>query len=491
MRTLALLLPIALVRAALTPLPSRAPAAGGPSSCPAPGDPLCPLSTQEYITVAHDGFREHALRIRETTGWCDPDVRSWTGYLDINGGSKHLFFYFFESRCAPSTDPLLMYVDGGPGCSGALGLFMELGPCSVNVQGTDTVPRSAAWNERVNVIFLDQPVGAGWSHADYEQVVDTTEAAAVDVVAFVRLFLERFQQYKGREFHMTGKSYAGRYLPVFAGEILDQNKRAAAQGMQEINLKSIMIGNGHTDYFTMLPSRFELVCTGASVPPILDVSQCVRMKRALPRCLQMTRASCVDRFDELGCKAAKGFCSEQLEDPFVASGRNIYDISKECEGSIGETLCYPITTKITDYLNLPSTRNLLGVDDGVSSFELCANKVWKAFNGRMDIHAPNTYYVANLLERGISILNFAGTYDWACNWIGNMRWVEEMEWSGREAYNAQPARQWFVDGQPAGITKSWKGMTFATIDGAGHLAPHDKPVQALALANRWLAKRAL
>ncbi|KZO96588.1 serine carboxypeptidase [Calocera viscosa TUFC12733] len=439
------------------------------SSPPALGHPSSLLLNDESATFTSGNFPGHAVRIRKNTGWCDPDVKSWTGYIDINEGTKHLFFYFFESRRSPSCDPLLMWVDGGPGCSGALGLFMELGPCGVDEHGTGTLPRKDSWNEQANVIFLDQPVGAGYSYAEGGEGVDTTEEAARDVAAFVGMFMETFEEYSGREFHMAGKSYAGRYLPVFASEIVDQNKRAAAKGRQEINLKSIMIGNGITDFFAMLPSRYDIPCTGASVPPILDISQCVRMKEALPRCVQMTKASCVDVFNELGCKAAKLFCDSELEAPLVASGRNIYDISKECEG----------------------TRELLGADGKVKDFELCSNHVWKGFNRQMDVYAPGPYYVAGLLERGVSVLNYAGTYDWTCNWIGNMQWVETLDWYGKEAYNSQTPRQWLVDGERAGITKSWKGLTYATLEGAGHLAPHDKPVQALAMVNRWLEQRAL
>ena len=51
----------------------------------------------------------------------------YTGYLDVDDGAKHLFFYFFESRNDPDKDPVVFWTNGGPGCSSSIGLFMELG----------------------------------------------------------------------------------------------------------------------------------------------------------------------------------------------------------------------------------------------------------------------------------------------------------------------------------------------------------------------------
>lgn len=462
-----------------------------PLSFPAPEQSLTSLSTSEYTTLTHDRFQGYAVRIKQTEGWCDPGVKSWTGYLDVDGGAKHMFFYFFESRRSPSHDPLLMWINGGPGCSSALGLLMELGPCRVNEHGNDTVPHPESWNEQANVFFLDQPVGVGFSYADFGETIETTEDAAKNVAAFMWIFMETFQEYKGREFHMAGESYGGRYLPVFASEVVDQNKRAAINGLQEINLQSVMIGNGITDFLSMIPSYYDMTCTGASVSPILDISQCVRMKRALPRCMQMAKSSCVDTVDELGCTAAMLFCVAEIEVPFFSSGMNPYDISKVCDGPIGDTLCYPVTKRIGQYLNMNSTRKLLGVDDKVESFSSCSNAVGLAFNRRLDEIAPGPYYIAGLLERGINILIYVGTYDWICNWVGNLHWVEALEWRGQEAYNAVPVSEWFVDEEKAGITKGWKGLTYATVEGAGHMVPYDKPVQALAMVNRWLENQTL
>lgn len=173
---------------------------------------------------------------------------AYTSYLDVGGG-KDLFFYFFESRGNPKKDPVIMWINGGPGCSSSIGLFMELGPCTVNNNPktlNDTKPNPYSWNEHANIFFVDEPVNVGFSQARNGQVVGTAEEAGQDIAAFIDIWFDTFKEFKGRDFHMAGESYGGRYLPVFASAVHDQNKMLIAQGKEPVNLKSVMIGNGIT-----------------------------------------------------------------------------------------------------------------------------------------------------------------------------------------------------------------------------------------------------
>ncbi|EJU01527.1 alpha/beta-hydrolase [Dacryopinax primogenitus] len=432
------------------------------------------ISTTEYTRLWHPDFPHHSVRIKRTE-WCDPVVAAYTGYVDA--GPRHMFFYYFESRRSPATDPLLLWLTGGPGGSSAIGLLMELGPCRVlpvssttPTSNSGTAPHPYSWNTQANLLFLDQPAGVGFSYLDPEAggVRGTSEEAAKDVFAFLHAFLEGFGM-QGRDFHISGESYAGRYIPVYASYIIDSNRRAAFQGLQPINLKSVLIGNGYTDVPTMLTSYYDLACLNVSVPPYLDISQCVRMKPVIPRCEQMLRDGCVTVRDELGCGAARAFCESELWMPTWKSGRNPYNVAEICPTTDNPVVsCYPIMQWMSAYLNLISTLSLLGVDE----------------------HAKE-YYVTGLLERGMDVLIYVGTYDNVCNWVGNSRWVEALEWTGQLAFNSRDLTEWTVHGRRAGLTKHAKGLTFATVDAAGHMVPYDKPVEALAMLNRWLEKRSL
>ncbi|KAJ1307942.1 hypothetical protein OPQ81_002019 [Rhizoctonia solani] len=467
---------------------------------------LSSLSADDFTVAGHQAFPSHQVRVKRVKDFCDPTVKVYSGYLDVDYGAKHLFFYFFESRSDPDSDPVLMWINGGPGCSSSLGLFMELGPCSIrgplqsSSNGTEWNPYS--WNNKANLFFLDQiylggssiviRVGVGFSYADYGETISTTEEAAKNVQAFVTIFFETFSKFKGREFHMSGESYGGRYLPVFASEIVDQNSRAEPGGFEPINLKSVLIGNGLTDFKTMWEGYYDIQCKNLSVVPFQDIKTCVNMKQQLHRCLKMYQKDCVEQTDPVGCSLAAGFCSSALEGPYFLTGRNPYDMTQPCKREeLANSLCYPVTKHINTFLDLPETRKALGVHPSIGNYTGCSNEVGERFSASLDHFHSNQWYIAGLLERGIRVLIYVGTYDWICNWVGNQKWVLALDWTGSAEFTAQKDRDWVVDGQVAGFTRSANGLTFATVNAAGHMVPYDKPKEALAMLDRWLKGKEL
>src|SRR2546430_2617908 len=94
---------------------------------------------------------------------------------------------FFESRNDPKNDPVVLWLNGGPGCSSLTGLFLELGPSSID-EDLNIVYNPYSWNSNASVIFLDQPVNVGFSY--YGSSVSSTVAAGKDVYALLTLFFK-------------------------------------------------------------------------------------------------------------------------------------------------------------------------------------------------------------------------------------------------------------------------------------------------------------
>lgn len=130
----------------------------------------------------------------------------------------------------------------------------------------------------------------------------------------------------------------------------------------------------------------------------------------------------------------------------------------------------PCTRHISSYLDRPVVRAQLGVDPVVTAnFSSCSNDVGAAFASNLDGFRPTYHYVAALLERGVRALIYVGKNDWICNHVGNEAWTRALEWSGHEAFSKQALRAWNVSGTQAGQVRSAQGLTFATIEGAGHM----------------------
>ncbi|XP_065000585.1 serine carboxypeptidase II-3-like isoform X2 [Musa acuminata AAA Group] len=174
------------------------------------------------------------------------DFDQYGGYVTVDDRSGRALFYYFAVSAGnqSSSKPLLLWLNGGPGCSSfGIGAMQELGPFRVMSDGSTLYRNPYAWNSVANVLFLESPAGVGFSYSnttsDYSNSGD--KKTAEDAFVFLVNWMERFPEYKGRDFYIAGESYAGHYVPQLAYTILQQKNQSAAGAA--INLKGIAIGN--------------------------------------------------------------------------------------------------------------------------------------------------------------------------------------------------------------------------------------------------------
>ena len=150
--------------------------------------------------------------------FCDPNVQQYAGYFNVSAQDKHLFYWFFESRSTPASDPVVLWLTGGPGCSSEVALFGENGPCKVSPDGTNTTLNPFSWNTRANLLFVDQPVGTGFSYGsarDHDEV-----GVADDMYSFLEAFFTAHPDLRSNDFYIFGESCARQTQPCLC---LQQN----------------------------------------------------------------------------------------------------------------------------------------------------------------------------------------------------------------------------------------------------------------------------
>lgn len=157
----------------------------------------------------------HSIRLQQqNSSLCDTggaDVSQYTGWLDV--GHAHFFFWYFtaENKPAEGTDPLTLWMTGGPGGSSMLGMLQELGPCLINQKdnGSSTVYNPYGWNKDTALIFVDQPAGVGFSYVDEGYPIPGDSfMAAEDMHHFLQMFTSQvFPGHAKGPFTITGESY--------------------------------------------------------------------------------------------------------------------------------------------------------------------------------------------------------------------------------------------------------------------------------------------
>ncbi|KAK9053523.1 hypothetical protein SSX86_024597 [Deinandra increscens subsp. villosa] len=179
------------------------------------------------------------------------DFLHYAGYVTVNEDSgRSLFYWMTEATQDPSSKPLLLWLNGGPGCSSiAFGMAEEVGPFHVDKDGKSVYLNPYSWNTVANLLFLDSPAGVGYSYSNTSSDITSNgdKRTAADSLQFLLNWLERFPEYKGRDFYIAGESYAGHYVPQLSQAIVRYNKANAGS---PINLKGYMVGNALTDDYS-------------------------------------------------------------------------------------------------------------------------------------------------------------------------------------------------------------------------------------------------
>ncbi|PNT71906.1 hypothetical protein BRADI_2g37180v3 [Brachypodium distachyon] len=346
-----------------------------------------------------------------------------------------MFYYFIESERDPAEDPLVLWLTGGPGCSGLSALLYEIGPLSFNMQSrSSTVPtlayRADSWTKVSNIIFIDAPINAGFSYCREGDAYHSSDTQmASQILEFLRKWLDNHNSFKNNPLYIAGDSYAGLIVPVVASKI--------ANGL--LALENILLYS--TDIGRVPPYPVIWLTQGYVVGnPVTD-----------------------DNFET------------NAQIPF-AHGMGL--ISDELYEYFGYLLS-PL------WANSDAVRLSLGIREGsISKWKRC--KRYDASWYTRDIESAVPYHLI-LITRGYRALVYSGDHDMVVPYLATQAWIRQLDFSIVDEW-----RPWYVTGQVAGYTRMYSNnLTFATVKGAGHTAPEFRPKECFAMFQRWLDQYAL
>ncbi|MCC3774603.1 S10 family peptidase [Streptomyces sp. UNOB3_S3] len=419
----------------------------------------------------------------------DLKTRSYAGHVDIDsrehpGTKDHLFYWFFESQtCNPhvavhdqqeliSETPLLIWLNGGPGASSLLGLFLENGPLSIGTDAAGTISvASTSWNQQAHVVYWDQPIGTGYSYSDAKEYVRSEEALA-------RMFWEGLQEFFGLHpeyaqcpLYVCGESYAGKYVPAIAREI-DKRNHQEGSG-QHINLRGIAVGNGWIKPELSLTVLIDYACTTG----FLGIGQRDSLYDAYGVFKKALDASDMKLATKLG---------NDLVAKVQAYGGNfdLYDVRRWDDLPMGALAAYLNSKHVKKSLNVPTDIPWQSADDD--------GPVAKALVD--DNMADRSGWYTEILDKGYKTLLYTGNFDTACGYRSTEEILDDlMRQKGAHehaAWRNAPRIVWTqAQGDPKGFVRHLGSLTQVSVPGSGHQVPAFQPEVCREMLYTWLFDR--
>jgi serine carboxypeptidase-like clade 2 len=139
----------------------------------------------------------------------------YSGYVPINGTSKQLHYIAALSQGDPLKDPVIVWFNGGPGCSSLMGWAQEHGPYVIEDGATEFTKNHYSWNREASVIYVESPAGVGFSLCPVKEECDFNDinSAEDNLIALLNIFTMKFPELQHNDLWLSGESYAGIYVP--------------------------------------------------------------------------------------------------------------------------------------------------------------------------------------------------------------------------------------------------------------------------------------
>ncbi|XP_061600013.1 cathepsin A-like [Cololabis saira] len=415
-----------------------------------------------------------------------PKYRHWSGYLQAGPG-RFLHYWFVTSQRDPAKDPVVLWLNGGPGCSSLDGFLSENGPFHVNDDGATLYENKFSWNTIANILYLESPVGVGYSYSDNTKYATDDNQVAGDNYKALQSFFAKFPNFTQNEFFIIGESYGGIYAPTLSLRV--------ATGQAKINFKGFAVGNGLSSFAlndqSLIYFGYYHGLFGEDLWRDLNINCC-------------DKGSC--NFYNTSSETCKTMVNVAFGIVYE-SGLNEYALYLDCEGRGPTHKGYERTmshlfknyrktqqnfkfpdnvnfsmsvrgvppclnsTAQTNWLNRGDVRKALHIPDILPPWDLCSDAVGDQYK---TLYSTMKEVYLKLLSLGLRALVYNGDTDMACNFLGDRWFVEELGIQATSIYQT-----WIHENQVAGFYQQFGNITFLTVKGAGHMVPQWAPSPAL------------
>lgn len=345
-----------------------------------------------------------------------------------------------------------------------IGNFYELGPWLVNPQDLSLEPNPAPWNRIFGLLFLDNPIGVGFSiAASIEEIPRNQHDVAKHLFIAIKNFIALDDTFQKRPIYISGESYAGKYLPSLGYYILKKNRNSPRES--RVNLGGVAIGNGLTD---------PEVQVGTHAVNAYNMGLINEKQRTLLEKLQLEAVRYVQSGKWGEATTARSRVLNTLQN--MTGLATLYDFRR---------LTPYQDDAVAEFLNNVEAKRALGLNESLV-YETCSDIVGDVLS---DDVMKSVRFMVEFLVKNTKVLLYQGQCDLRDGVVSTLAWMKKMEWEGIDEFLDAERKVWKVDGKLAGYVQKWKSLSHAVVLNAGHLVPTDQHVNTQAMVEDWILEK--
>ena len=436
----------------------------------------------------------------------------YSGYLNTKISGNDLFYLYAPSQNDPDNAPIMLWLNGGPGCSSLFGFLGEIGPVTADNFVGEFTKNPFSWNTNANLLAIEQPAGVGFSKTIDKKYTWNDDVTAENLLAGIKDFLHAFKL-EEKEFYISGESYAGVYIPYLATHMINDDSA------DKVNLKVVLIGNGLTDYDTDVERSmvdfgfyhglisietyniFKRRCPhkpdelspeeeaeyqkelNDGFYPRNVTHECNEIRNVIRQNLQGNDIYGIYRLcptrpklnldDPLYLNKKNSMKNTILQKLIQYKKKDIFEKKEnleklEPENDVFPSGCWDDMT-VDLFLNEVDVQKKLGVYNESIRWTQCANIDY-------DMSDSFAFYSETMKDHynDVKVWVFSGTEDGVLPTLGTLRWIDKLGFNIETKW-----RQWKVGKQVAGYVQKYEeGLVVVTVKGAGHMVPQDQRAAA-------------
>lgn len=451
-----------------------------------------------------------ADEVTNIPGYGQPPSRQYSGLIPADAANTtYLHYWYVESYNSPDKAPLLLWLNGGPGCSSLEGYLFENGPLhftGTKVNNLPTLEKNPyTWVSFANVLYLESPAGVGFSYYVNGSTSTTDEITSQNNYYFLLNFFKSYPELAKLDFYITGESYAGIYIPT----LVDRIRLGNEAGNPKINLIGFAVGNGcwgnevgacafynndpvfialdffHGHAFISEPSWAVVLKTCGNVSNPNITNECLNAANEALNDFANAPYNIYNIYND---------CPNLLETERAPSGlshwlserENRKGHKHEAKKNIVKKSKYQVSTPdfctspqlAETWLVAPDVQKALHTGPAnVSSWSICSGIDYDKTVGSLLPLYPT-------LISNYRTLIFSGDVDACVPYVGSEAWVRGLDYPVTSAW-----APWTINDQVAGYRVGYKapyGFDFITVKGSGHMVPQYQPAAALAMITSWI-----